>query len=71
VDVARSGLEPGVVGPGESRELEIRLRAPAAPGRYVLQIDMVDELVHWFSDMGWPGILLDIEVVDAVPPSEP
>lgn len=64
VDIARSGLEPGVVGPGASRDFELRLRAPSVPGRYVLQIDMVDELVHWFSDLGWPGILRDVEVVE-------
>lgn len=62
VDIARSGLEPGVIGAGDSRDFDLRLRAPSRPGRYVLQIDMVDELVHWFSDLGWPGILRDIEV---------
>ena len=66
VDIARSGLEPGVVGPGDSREFSLRLRAPREPGRYVLQIDMVDELVHWFSDLGWPGVLRDLEVVGSL-----
>lgn len=65
VDIARSGLEPGVVGPGDSRDFDLRLRAPRQPGRYVLQIDMVDELVHWFSDLGWPGVLRDLEVVNS------
>ena len=66
VDIARSGLEPGVVGPGDSREFSLRLRAPREPGRYVLQIDMVDELVHWFSDLGWPGVLRDLEVASSL-----
>lgn len=62
VDIARSGIEPGVVAPGARRDFELRLKAPAAPGRYVIQIDMVDELVHWFSDLGWPGVIREVEV---------
>lgn len=70
VDIARSGLEPGVVAPGDRRDFELRFRAPREPGRYVVQIDMVDERVHWFSDVGWPGILRDVEVVDGALRSE-
>ena len=63
VDIARSILEPGIVGPGEVRDFQLRLRTPAQPGQYVLQIDMVDERVRWFSDIGWPGILRSVEVI--------
>jgi len=63
VDVARSGLEFGVMAPAAQRDFELRFLAPATPGWYVLQIDMVDELVHWFSDLGFPGILHELQVV--------
>jgi hypothetical protein len=66
VDIARSGIEPGVVAPGDRRDFELRFRAPGTPGRYVIQIDMVDELVHWFSDLGWPGIVRVVEVDGAL-----
>jgi hypothetical protein len=64
VDVARSGLEFGVMSPAAARDFELRFHAPAEPGWYVLQIDMVDELVHWFSDLGYPGILHELLVED-------
>jgi protein tyrosine/serine phosphatase len=64
-DLGRAGLEEGEIPAGGQRRFELRIRAPDEIGRYVLQIDMVNELVHWFSDLGGPGILLDIEVVPA------
>jgi hypothetical protein len=63
VDIARAGLESGVMLPGSRRDFELRLRAPRRPGRYLLQLDMVDERVHWFSDLGWTGIIRELEVV--------
>jgi len=63
VDIARAGLESGVMPQGARRDFELRLRAPRRPGRYLLQIDMVDERVHWFSDLGWPGLIHELEVV--------
>ena len=38
--------------PGGAAEVEIRLRAPAARGRYVVEFDMVVEHVSWFEDFG-------------------
>lgn len=64
VDLSRSGLEYGVMAPGAQRDFELRFQAPAKPGWYVLQIDMVDELVHWFSDLGFPGILHELHVAE-------
>lgn len=39
------------VGPGERSSLEARLLAPAVPGLYWLQWDMVEEGVTWFSQV--------------------
>lgn len=66
-DLARSGLESGVMAPAAQRDFELRFNAPAETGWYVLQIDMVDELVHWFSDLGFPGILHELHVVAPEP----
>jgi protein tyrosine phosphatase (PTP) superfamily phosphohydrolase (DUF442 family) len=70
IDVARSGLEFGVMAPDSERDFELRFSAPKKPGHYVLQIDMVDEMIHWFSDLGFPGILHELEVVDSPPATE-
>ncbi len=41
------------VAPGDSIDTVVRVRIPdsIAPGRYVLAIDLVDELMCWFSDL--------------------
>src|SRR5215212_2805047 len=43
---------PGDVQPGGSAAIEIAMRAPAAPGRYRLEFDMVSEHLAWFEDLG-------------------
>ena len=43
---------PGDVAPGESAAVEIAMRAPAEPGRYRLEFDMVSEHLAWFEDLG-------------------
>jgi len=65
VDLARSGLESGVMAQGAQRDFELRFTAPKQPGIYLLQIDMVDELVHWFSDLGFPGIIHEITIAES------
>jgi hypothetical protein len=50
-DYGRARL-PHDLGPGESAEIEINLRAPQAPGRYIVEFDMVAEHVTWFEDHG-------------------
>jgi len=44
------------VEPGESVELNLPLRAPEEPGRYVLEFDMVSEHLSWFEDLGSPTV---------------
>lgn len=50
------------VKPGDSYSVETGLTAPAKPGLYLVQFDMVDEMVHWFSDLGEAGAIRRIEV---------
>lgn len=44
------------LGPGETAELEFIVRAPAQPGDYIIEFDMVAEHVTWFEDFG-AGVL--------------
>jgi protein tyrosine phosphatase (PTP) superfamily phosphohydrolase (DUF442 family) len=62
-DLARAGIEDGAVEPGASRTFDLPFRAPAATGSYVVHVDMVDEHVHWFSDLGGPGVIFRLDVV--------
>jgi hypothetical protein len=50
------------VGPGETVVLEVAVRAPAVPGRYRLQFDLVHEGVAWFSHHGAPTLAVDLDV---------
>lgn len=43
---------PHEIAPGETVKIELRLRAPATPGTYLLDFDMVSEHLAWFSDLG-------------------
>jgi hypothetical protein len=47
----RSGL-PHDLHPGEEAEVPLNITAPANPGQYTLQIDLVQEMVAWFSEKG-------------------
>jgi SAM-dependent methyltransferase len=48
LDDGRAQL-PHDVGPGEEVELELTVTAPIEPGEYVLELDLVQEGVAWFS----------------------
>ncbi|HEV3470927.1 MAG TPA: DUF1698 domain-containing protein [Pyrinomonadaceae bacterium] len=50
-DFGRADL-PRDLAPGDAASVEIRLRAPEEPGRYVVEFDMVAEHVAWFEDFG-------------------
>ena len=39
------------VNPGQETTLALRTRAPAAPGNYTLELDMLSENVTWFEDV--------------------
>ena len=63
-DLGRAGMVDSWIEPGATRDFRLKVDAPEMPGLYLLQIDMVDEGVHWFSDLGTPGIVLEITVVE-------
>jgi len=47
--------------PGETTDLPLTVNAPA-PGRYILELDMVQEGVSWFGLQGSPTLRLPVEV---------
>jgi SAM-dependent methyltransferase len=48
LDDGRAPLERDVA-PGEEIELDLRVTAPAAPGEYLLELDLVQEGISWFA----------------------
>lgn len=48
--------------PGQEMELPLTVTAPRQPGRYILEIDMVQELVAWFGSRGSKTLRLDVSV---------
>lgn len=61
-DYARARL-PGDLEPAETAEIELEVRLPATPGRYILEFDMVAEHITWFEDHG-SGTLRHAMVVE-------
>jgi hypothetical protein len=53
---------PLPIGPGASIPMTVDLLAPAVPGRYVLQADLVQEFIAWFRDKGSVNFELNVEV---------
>lgn len=58
----RSGFVDLALAPGASTELELPLPALGAPGRWQLHVDLVDEQMKWFADMGSTPLVLPIDV---------
>ncbi len=56
---------PRPVAPGEKMTVLIGVRAPDAPGNYQLVVELVQELVQWFSDVGAETLTIPIRVVPA------
>lgn len=49
--------------PGEETEVPLLVTAPKEPGEYVLEVDLVQEQVAWFSDKGSPTARAKVTVV--------
>jgi SAM-dependent methyltransferase len=50
-DDGRANL-PRHLQPSEEVEIELTVKSPPNPGSYILELDMVQELVSWFADKG-------------------
>ena len=61
----RGGLQDLTVAPGESVNLKIEIPPALEPGRYKFLVDLVDESVKWFSDMGSEPITFELRVEDS------
>jgi SAM-dependent methyltransferase len=61
LDHFRSPL-PRSVAPGESVEAVCRFEAPPRPGRYLLELDMVDEGIAWFGSRGSATVEVELRV---------
>jgi hypothetical protein len=63
---------PRGLAPGAALSMEIALAAPPRPGRFTLEIDLVEEGLARFRDMGCPPQRVRVEIVQAAPrPSLP
>jgi len=49
--------------PGEETEVPLGITAPKEPGEYLLEVDLVQEGVAWFSDKGSPTARAKVTVV--------
>lgn len=49
--------------PGEETEVPLVVTAPKEPGEYLLEVDLVQEQVAWFSDKGSPTARAKVMVV--------
>ena len=61
----RAGFVDLALAPGAATELTLPLPPIAAPGRYELEVDLVDEGVKWFQALGSQPLALPIEVAEA------
>jgi 4-amino-4-deoxy-L-arabinose transferase-like glycosyltransferase len=50
------------LGPGESVTLKLVVNAPPKPGRYLLELDMLQENVSWFGLRGSPTLRVPVRV---------
>jgi hypothetical protein len=62
-DCARADIVDQKVEPGETRVFELEFEPDEEPGLYLVQVDMLKENIHWFSEMGWPGLVWSLEIV--------
>jgi SAM-dependent methyltransferase len=60
-DDGRTDL-PAELAPGEGVELQLTVTAPGEPGTYQLELDMVQERVAWWAELGSPAVQVDVEV---------
>ena len=52
--------------PGDAVAVDVPIRNPIPPGRYVLSIDLVDEGRFWFGELGSPTLDVDVAVAPRI-----
>ncbi len=59
--------------PDETQEMSLVVQAPSVPGRYVLDVDLVQEQICWFAQKGSPTgpVPIDVGPSSAPPPKAP
>jgi SAM-dependent methyltransferase len=63
--IVKEGLRsplPRPIEPGESCHVALRLKAPETAGEYLLELDLVEEGVTWFSEVGVPPLRVRVDV---------
>lgn len=58
----RHGLQHDLK-PGEEEDIPLQVTAPKEPGDYVLEVDLIQEQVAWFSEKGSPTAKIKVTVV--------
>lgn len=61
----RGGYVDSIVEPGAALDVRLHLHAVPHAGRYRVVVDLVDEGVEWFADMGSPELVLELSVLPA------
>jgi SAM-dependent methyltransferase len=67
-DDGRTPLPSGIL-LGQRLEVPLQVKAPEIPGTYLLELDLVQEGVTWFKDMGSKTCSLEVNVLEPVPPN--
>jgi thioesterase domain-containing protein/acyl carrier protein len=52
----------GDLAPGDSETLEIGIKLPDRPGRYTLELDLVDDGVTWFAEEGSDPVKINLDI---------
>jgi hypothetical protein len=66
LDDGRAPL-PVLLSPNDSVERNLQITAPPRPGRYLLELDVVQEGIGWFADKGSATLRLPVRVGETIP----
>ena len=66
-DDGRTRLPSGLL-PRQKLTAELQIKAPEMPGIYLLELDVVQEGVAWFKDLGSKTCVLEVNVLGAAKP---
>jgi hypothetical protein len=64
-DIERIPASRASIASGDREVFTVSIASPPHAGFYHLHFDMVQENVNWFSNLGWPGEIVLLKVVDS------